>query len=139
MAQRPARGLVESRPRALFRPARGGPLVVVVDAEMHADQEAFLLESGSAQPDLWGINLYPDRYGEDDFIEYDSMINVRPSQGNRSRYVEDVLVRARIEALVARLAKAGKADVFSYVVQDFQDSPALLAWAMSIDCRSTCC
>jgi hypothetical protein len=76
---------------------------VVVDAEMNADQEAFLLESGSAQPDLWGINLYPDRYGEDDFIEYDSLINIRHSQSNLSRGVDDADTRRRIEAIVHRV------------------------------------
>ena len=62
---------------------------LVIDAEMHSDEEAFLLESGSKQQDLWGINLYPADYGTEDFIEFDSMINIRPSKNNRSRSVED--------------------------------------------------
>ncbi len=73
--------------------------VMVVDAELHSDEEALLLERGSAQEDLWGINLYPEMQG-DDFVEFDSMINLRPSQGNRSRGVEDLLVRERILAVV---------------------------------------
>ena len=47
--------------------------VLVVDAELHADQEKHLLENGSSQTDLWGINLYPEDYGTDDFIEFDSI------------------------------------------------------------------
>jgi hypothetical protein len=62
--------------------------VMVVDAEMHADQEQFLLEKGYKQENIWGINLYPDIKGED-WIEFDSMINLRPSRGNRSRGVDD--------------------------------------------------
>ena len=58
--------------------------IMLVDAELQADQEAELLTEGSAQSDLWGINLYPD-LPEADWIEFDSMINVRPAQGNRSR------------------------------------------------------
>jgi len=75
---------------------------MAVDAELHADEEALLLEGGSERPDLWGINLYPDLEG-DDFIEFDSMINLRPSRGNRSRGVEDPAIQARIRTIVARL------------------------------------
>jgi hypothetical protein len=74
--------------------------IMVVDAELHADIEQFMLESGSRQQDLWGINLYPDQFGTSDFIEYDSMINIKPRQGNRSRYVEDVEVRNQIAMIV---------------------------------------
>src|SRR4030042_6305592 len=63
--------------------------IIVVDAELHADQEAFLIKSGSQQADLWGINIYPD-LSRDERIEFDSMINGRPSQDNMSRVVEDV-------------------------------------------------
>jgi Protein of unknown function (DUF5674) len=73
---------------------------IVVDAEMHVDEEQFLLENGSKQNDLWGINLYPDKFGSDDFIEYDSMVNIRPSQDNPSREVQSEEVRAQIEAIV---------------------------------------
>lgn len=66
-----------------------------VDAELHADIEQALLAQGSSQYDLWGINLYPEMDGED-FIEFDSMINIRPGQGNRSRDVQDADTRQRI-------------------------------------------
>jgi hypothetical protein len=62
----------------------GEKSIMAVDAELHADAEAYLLENGSNQRNLWGINLYPEVHG-DDFIEFDSMTNLRPSQGNRSR------------------------------------------------------
>lgn len=75
--------------------------LLAIDAELHADLEALLLEEGSSQKDLWGINLYPDLQG-DDFLEYDSMINIRPSQGNRSRGVDDVAIQKKIADIVAR-------------------------------------
>jgi len=75
--------------------------IVAVDAELHSDLEAILLDDGSKQDSLWGINLYPEQSGEE-FIEFDSMINMRPSQGNRSRGVEDEGVRARIFAIVGK-------------------------------------
>jgi hypothetical protein len=77
---------------------------MAVDAELHADEEELLLEAGSAQANLWGINLYPDA-GTADWIEFDSMINVRPGQGNRSRSVEDLVIRDRIAAIVALLVR----------------------------------
>ena len=77
--------------------------IMVVDAGLHVDEEQMLLESGSRQADLWGINLYPDSYGEDDFVEFDSMINIRPAQGNRSRSVEDATTRETILAIVSEI------------------------------------
>jgi hypothetical protein len=78
--------------------------IMAVDAELHADAEAYLLENGSSQKNLWGINLYPEIYG-DDFIEFDSMTNLRPSQGNRSRGVEDMKIQEKIIDVVIRLVK----------------------------------
>jgi len=76
--------------------------IMVVDAEMHSDEEALLLEQGSLQGSLWGINLYPELAG-DERIEFDSMINIRPSQGNRSRGVDSAGTRDRIRAIVESL------------------------------------
>ena len=76
--------------------------VMALDAELHADEEAFLIEHGSIQEDLWGINLYPALEGED-FVEFDSLINLRPSQGNWSRSVEHSPTRERILGIVAQL------------------------------------
>lgn len=78
--------------------------VLLLDADMHADQEAALLAEGSAQADLWGINLYPE-VPESDWLEFDSMINLRPSFGNRSRGVDDPATRDAIGALIARLVR----------------------------------
>jgi hypothetical protein len=78
--------------------------MIAIGGDMHADEEAVLLDAGSAQLDLWGINLYPD-LPDDQWIEFDSMINVRPSQGNRSRDVENPAIRAAIVAIVARLVR----------------------------------
>ncbi len=76
--------------------------VMAIGGELHADEEALLLQHGARQADLWGINLYPDRPAAE-LIEFDSMINVRPSQGNRSRGVVDVAVQRQIQDIVGRL------------------------------------
>lgn len=78
--------------------------LMLLDADMHADQEAELLAGGSAQEDLWGINLYPD-LPEAEWLEFDSMINLRPSFGNRSRGVDDPGTRDRISEAVRRLVR----------------------------------
>ncbi|PIS40733.1 MAG: hypothetical protein COT26_01790 [Candidatus Kerfeldbacteria bacterium CG08_land_8_20_14_0_20_43_14] len=75
--------------------------ILALGGELHADIEAFLLDQGSEQANLWGINVYP---GQDfpDMVEFDSMINIRPSQGNKSRGVENVDTRKRILEVVRK-------------------------------------
>lgn len=76
--------------------------IMAVGGDLHADDEAILLADGSSQRDLWGINLYPAEEGRD-WIEFDSMINIRPRDGNRSRGVDDTHTRATIRSVVNSL------------------------------------
>jgi len=76
--------------------------IMAVDGELHSDEEALLLEDGSEQRHLWGINIYPALEGTDR-VEFDTLINVRPSQGNLSRSVVDPEIRARIAGIVGTL------------------------------------
>lgn len=78
--------------------------IMAVDGELHADEEALLLEHGSRQTDLWGINIYPE-LDDKDRIEFDSIINIRPSQGNRSRGVDDPVIKEKICQIVRGLVK----------------------------------
>ena len=78
--------------------------ILAIGAELHEDEEAALLDDGSRQRDLWGINLYPDDTG-DTWIEFDSMINVRPGQGNRSRGVDDEALRSALRRVVGALMR----------------------------------
>jgi hypothetical protein len=78
--------------------------IMAIGGELHADEEGALLDQDSRQADLWGINLYPDAAGAER-IEFDSMINVRPAQGNRSRSVEDAARRERIQDIVNLLVR----------------------------------
>lgn len=77
---------------------------MAVDAELHADLETLLLENDSEQKNVWGINIYPELTG-DDFVEFDSMINIRPSQNNRGRGVDDVTIQKKILVIVNTLVK----------------------------------
>ena|SRR3990167_5457838 len=76
--------------------------ILVLDSEMHADEEQFLLETGSKQEDLWGINLHPDKFGGNEFIEFDSMINIKPRQNNMSRGIDGEKLRKEITAMVTQ-------------------------------------
>lgn len=76
--------------------------IMSVDGELHADEEAMLLQNSSQQQNLWGINIYPE-INSDDRIEFDSMINLRPMQNNLSRGVDDLKIRKKILAIVNKL------------------------------------
>lgn len=80
--------------------------IMAVGGDLHADDEAVLLADGSSQRDLWGINLHPAEDGRG-WIEFDSMINIRPRDGNRSRGVDDPHVRASIRKVVDSLVTGG--------------------------------
>ena len=76
--------------------------IMAIDGELHADEEALLLEKGSKLKNLWGINLYP-KLKSSDWIEFDSMINLRPSSDNQSRGVDSPQLRKKIMTIVNQL------------------------------------
>jgi hypothetical protein len=80
--------------------------IIAVGGELHADAEALLLDAGSRQEALWGANYFPRR-GAADCIEFTSLINIRPAQGNRSMEIQDESVRARVRELTLRLIGEG--------------------------------
>jgi hypothetical protein len=76
--------------------------IAVFGGELHSDEESMLLQNGSLQKDLWGINIYPGLPREK-WIEFDSMINIRPRQNNRSRGIEDPLIQKKIIDIINKL------------------------------------
>jgi len=79
--------------------------IMGVGGELHIDIQSLLIEQAESKGDTtWGINLYLDKTG-DDFVEFDSMVNLKPLVGNRTRGVEDEAIRAAIRAIVARLVQ----------------------------------
>jgi len=72
---------------------------LALDADLHSDLMAALMETGSMQEDIWGINLYPSKHG-DQFIEFTSLINIRPHRNNTSMEVEDAGIRDAIQKIV---------------------------------------
>ena len=78
--------------------------IMAIDGELHADEEALLLKKNSRQENLWGINIYP-KIKSKEWIEFDSMINLRPSLDNLSRGIEDPKLRKKIIKIVNKLVK----------------------------------
>lgn len=78
--------------------------IMVIGSELHVDEESYLLDLGSSQEDLWGINIFYAK-PRTEWIQFDSMINLRPSQNNRSRSVEDPQNQERIKEIVDKLIK----------------------------------
>ena len=76
-----------------------------VGGELHVDIQTLLIEQAGSRGDTtWGINLYLDKTG-DDFIEFDSMVNLKPLLGNRTRSVEGQETRVKIREIVGRLVR----------------------------------
>ena len=85
--------------------------IMAIGGELHADEEAELLRLDSKQEDLWGINLYPQKTGEE-FVEFDSVINLRPAQGNRSRGIENPIIQNKVIEVVKNLIGTQKSQAF---------------------------
>ena len=105
-------GITREELRVLAREQYGDIIKAVVDVEqnimgvggeLHVDIQSLLIEKEHSRGDTtWGINLYLDKTGQD-FIEFDSMVNLKPASGNRSRSVEDPVLRERIRSVVDTL------------------------------------
>ncbi len=73
--------------------------LLALGGELHSDCEQVLLDRGSKQADLWGFNIYPGKTKEE-YLEYTSMINIRPRQGNMDRDIKDLNLRRQIKNIV---------------------------------------
>lgn len=80
-------------------------IIIAIGWELHADQESLLLDQWSKQEHLRGINIYPQHFGKDAFIEFDSMINIRPRLNNRTRSVQDTKIQKKIKEIVVLFIK----------------------------------
>ena len=70
--------------------------IMAIGGGLHADEEVALTENEhSKREHTWGINIYPKMTGED-MIEFDSMVNIKPALGNRTRGVENNEIKDKI-------------------------------------------
>ena len=78
--------------------------ILALGGELHADAEAKLLEGGSKQEDVWGFNIYPEKPKEKR-IEFSSLINIRPSQGNLAMDIKDPHLKKQVKEIIDFLIK----------------------------------
>ena len=69
---------------------------------MHADCEAVLLEDGSQQEFIWGADWNPSAQQ----VTFESLINIRPGQNNRSMEILDPEIRAKVAEVTRKLLGA---------------------------------
>lgn len=75
--------------------------ILAMGGEYHMDANMVLMENGSGQQNIWGFNWYFDRTG-DERIEYVSLINIRPAQGNRGMEVQDASLRDTMKTIILK-------------------------------------
>ena len=79
--------------------------IMGVGGELHVDIQSLLIEKENSEGgDTWGINLYLEKSGED-FIEFDSMINLKPNLGNRSRDIGNSEIKDKIRQIISKLVE----------------------------------
>jgi hypothetical protein len=71
--------------------------IISIGCELHADCAEELVKDGSNYKDLWGFNIYPDR-----FLDFISLINIRPADNNRSMEIQNQEIREKIESIVKK-------------------------------------
>ena len=76
--------------------------IIAVDAELHADLEEMLIENGSRQNSLWGINLYLENE-KDDWLAYTALINIRPALENNGMEIKNETIKKKIAEIVYQL------------------------------------
>lgn len=77
--------------------------IMVLGGELHIDEALKLVEQFQSKgKNIWGINLYPEKTG-DDMIEFDSIINLKPDLGNRSRGVDSTEIQEKIKNIISKL------------------------------------
>lgn len=75
--------------------------IIAIGGEYHMDANVVLIENGSKQQNIWGFNWYFDKSGNER-IEYVSLINIRPTQGNRTMEVQDIFLRDKMKTIILK-------------------------------------
>lgn len=77
--------------------------IMTLGGELHVDGETMLMEqTGSLREHTWGINIYPGK-SRVEWLEFDSMVNLKPAHGNRSRGVENKETQSKIRKILDKL------------------------------------
>lgn len=78
--------------------------IIALGGEWHMDANEVLIEDGSRQENLWGFNIYLNK-PEEEMLEYNSLVNIRPKQGNRSMEIKNKEIKNKIFKIVNNLVK----------------------------------
>lgn len=73
--------------------------VLSIGCEFHIDCNEELINDGSAQKNLWGVNLYR----KDCILDFVSLTNIKPSEGNRSMEIQDIIIKQKVEKITREL------------------------------------
>ena len=76
--------------------------IIALGGDWHMDANTTLIADGSKQEDVWGFNIYPAERG-DAALEYISLINIRPAQGNKTMELVNEVLRTKIRKIVSKL------------------------------------
>ncbi len=80
--------------------------IIVLGGEYHMDANVVLLEKGSKQKDVWGFNINLNEPSDSDqWIEYISLINIRPLQNNRSMEIQDENIKRKVRHIITKKIK----------------------------------
>ena len=78
--------------------------IIAFGGELHADCEEILLQEGSQQPDLWGFNIYLNK-DKENRLEYTSLINIRPRDGNFGRELKIEALRQTLKQIIDEMVE----------------------------------
>jgi hypothetical protein len=80
--------------------------IAAFGGEYHMDANLFLIDKGSKQPNIWGFNVYfHKKKGEEGWLEYTSLINIRPTEGNVTMEIADPLLKNKINSILQKIIK----------------------------------
>jgi len=77
---------------------------IALGGEWHMDANQVLIEDGSNQENLWGFNIYLNK-SRKEMLEYNSLINIKPRQGNRNMEIENEEIKKKILEIVNNLVE----------------------------------
>jgi hypothetical protein len=73
--------------------------IIAFGGEYHMDANNVLIDNGSSQANLWGFNIIFEQPREL-WIEYTSLINIRPQAKNFDMEVQDESVREKMRRII---------------------------------------
>ena len=74
---------------------------VALGGDYHIESSEILTSSGSKFEDIWGFNIRFEE-NEDGVLEFDSMVNIKPNLGNRSRSINNQEIIKKVTEIIKK-------------------------------------